>query len=328
MSDITFKYSAVLYLLALIPLMLFLVYRLKSKKSIKVSSILMFDKKKRSLKYHLRYVSDILRAISLILIVVAMARPIKINDFDEKVYEGIDIVMALDISGSMLADDFTPNRLKIAKQKAIDFISKRPGDRIGVVVYAGEAFTLSPPTSDKAFLIDRVSSLKTGIITDGTAIGVGLATAVNSLTDTAATERIIILLSDGANNSGTIDPETATEIAATLGIKVYTIGVGRTGKARVPENADGSGNLIEVDVSLDEPALIRIAERTGGKYFSAVNAGMLNDVYNEINKLEKSKFTIVKRTDIKDLFVYFAIPALLLLLLEFVLRSTIIRVYP
>ena len=243
--------------------------------------------------------------------------------------EGIDIVMSVDVSGSMLARDFTPDRLGAAKEVASNFIMDRPNDRIGLVVFAGESFTQCPLTTDKRSLLSLLGSVKSGMIDDGTAIGNGLATAVNRLRESQAKSKVIILLTDGVNNSGQIAPLTAAEIAQSYGIRVYTVGVGTMGMAPYPA-IDMWGHLTfqPMKVEIDEKMLTEIAEMTGGKYFRATDNRRLKDVYDEINQLERSRVEVENFTHYQERFTLFAILALVLLIGEFVLRQTWLRRLP
>ncbi len=328
MEGFAFKYPVFLWLLLALPISFVVRRYILKKKYLSVPSLSIFSAKSNIKAMFLNYLSDAIKTIALVLLILAMAHPQITKTFEEKIYEGMNIVFAFDISGSMLADDFKPNRLEVAKRTAVNFIEKRKADRIGIALYAGEAFTLSPPTHDKSYLIQRIKSIKTGVIKDGTAIGVGLATAVNALKDLPADQSLIILLSDGANNSGEIDPALATEVAKSFGLKVYTIGIGSSGKAKVPENTDGTGKLIEVQVELDEEVLQQIAVSTGGRYFHARDENLLKFIFTDIDKLERTKFEIEKIKKTKEFFVLLTISALILLIVEFLLRTTFLQVYP
>lgn len=283
----------------------------------------------RSIKYYLRHLPIALRSLAVILIAVALARPQSAQHNSNSTTEGIDIVMSLDVSGSMLARDFTPDRLGAAKEVASNFIMDRPNDRIGLVVFAGESFTQCPLTTDKRSLLNLLGSVKSGMIDDGTAIGNGLATAVNRLRESKAKSKVIILLTDGINNSGQIAPLTAAEIAQSYGIRVYTVGVGTMGMAPYPV-IDMWGHLSfqPMKVEIDEKMLSQIAQMTGGKYFRATDNRRLKDVYDEINQLERSKVEVENFTRYQERFTLFVVLALILLVGEFALRQTWLRRLP
>lgn len=283
----------------------------------------------RSIKYYLRHLPIVLRSLSVVLIAVALARPQSAQHNSNSTTEGIDIVMSLDVSGSMLARDFTPDRLGAAKEVASNFIMDRPNDRIGLVVFAGESFTQCPLTTDKRSLLNLLGSVKSGMIDDGTAIGNGLATAVNRLRESKAKSKVIILLTDGINNSGQIAPLTAAEIAQSYGIRVYTVGVGTMGMAPYPV-IDMWGHLSfqPMKVEIDEKMLSQIAQMTGGKYFRATDNRRLKDVYDEINQLERSKVEVENFTRYQERFTLFVVLALILLVGEFALRQTWLRRLP
>lgn len=283
----------------------------------------------RSIKYYLRHLPIVLRSLAVVLIAVALARPQSAQHNSNSTTEGIDIVMSLDLSGSMLARDFTPDRLGAAKEVASNFIMDRPNDRIGLVVFAGESFTQCPLTTDKRSLLNLLGSVKSGMIDDGTAIGNGLATAVNRLRESKAKSKVIILLTDGINNSGQIAPLTAAEIAQSYGIRVYTVGVGTMGMAPYPV-IDMWGHLSfqPMKVEIDEKMLSLIAQMTGGKYFRATDNRRLKDVYDEINQLERSKVEVENFTRYQERFTLFVVLALILLVGEFALRQTWLRRLP
>lgn len=327
MPEIKFKYFLLLYLIGIIPIFYFILKNINKKKSLKVASI-NAKASKNSFKSYLRFLPNLLRALVLTLLIISAAKPYSSETVEYKEYMGLDIMIVFDISGSMLADDFKPNRLEVAKSRAIEFIEKRQNDRIGMVVYAGESFTLSPLTTDKVYLIDKISSLKTGIVSDGTAIGMGLATALNSLEGSTSKSKIILLISDGSNNSGLISPDIAVNIAKEKGVKIHTIGIGRSGLARVPENSDGSGKLIEVEVFLDERALKRIAYNSGGKYFFAETPTSLASIYSEIDRLEKTPYKLKSYSQETKYFAFIALLAFVILIIEIILRLTIFRIAP
>ena len=270
----------------------------------------------------------LLRLIALTALIVALARPRNVEVSKKtKTTRGIDIVMAIDVSASMLAKDLRPNRLEALKKVATTFVNKRPNDRIGIVEYAGESFTRTPITSDKRIVISTIRKLRWGDLEGGTAIGMGLGSAVNRLKDSKAKSKVIILLTDGVNNSGFVDPKTATELAKELNIKVYTIGLGTNGMAPFPVAKDASGNLIfrNAPVEIDEKLLKFIANQTGGKYFRATNNKKLASIYEEINKLEKTKVEEFKYYNFQEKYRPLVLLAGALVLLEMLLRFTIFR---
>jgi Ca-activated chloride channel family protein len=263
--------------------------------------------------------------IALALLIIVLARPQSTDRFQDVSTEGIDIVLALDISGSMLARDFKPDRLEASKNVATEFISGRPYDRIGLVVFSGESFTQCPLTTDHAVLINLMREIQSGMIEDGTAIGMGLATAVNRIKDSEAKSKVIILLTDGVNNRGEIAPATAAGIAKTFGIRVYTIGVGTQGMAPYPVQTPFGTQYQNMPVEIDEDILKEIAQTTGGRYFRATDNDKLVQVYNEIDKLEKSKIDVKQFIRKEEKYLNIAISAFSLLVLEILLRNTILR---
>jgi Ca-activated chloride channel family protein len=275
-----------------------------------------------------RHVPFVLRISALVLIIVAIARPRSSQDMEKIDTEGIDIVLAMDVSTSMLARDFTPDRISASKDIAIEFISQRPSDRMGIVVFAGESFTQCPLTTDRATLINMMKEVQTDLIEDGTAIGNGLATAVARMKDSDAKSRVVILLTDGVNNRGEITPQMAAEIAKTYGIRVYTIGVGANGMAPYPVMTPWGVEVQNVKVEIDEELLSGIADATGGRYFRATDNTKLAEIYSEINKMEKARTTVDSFPVYKELFGLYALLALLALLLELLLNWFVIRRLP
>jgi Ca-activated chloride channel family protein len=284
---------------------------------------------KPSILSKLKPILSVLRLFALAAIIVALARPRNVSVSKKtKTNKGIDIVMAIDVSASMLARDLKPNRLEALKKVAVDFVDRRPNDRIGIVVYAGESFTQTPITSDKAIVKRTISELKWGQLEGGTAIGMGLGSSVNRLKESKAKSKVIILLTDGVNNAGNIDPRTATELAKELGIKVYTIGIGTNGMADFPWSKDprtGLLNFRKQKVEIDEALLKEIATQTKGKYFRATDNTSLKDIYDEIDKLEKTKIEEFKYYNYQEMYRDLVFLALGLLILEFLLRSTIFK---
>ena len=282
-----------------------------------------------SLLSKLKPVLYLLRILALVAIIVALARPRNVAVSKKtKSNKGIDIVMAIDVSASMLAKDLKPNRLEALKKVAIDFVDRRPNDRIGIVVYAGESFTQTPITSDKGIVKRTISELKWGQLEGGTAIGMGLGSAVNRLKESTAKSKVIILLTDGVNNSGNIDPRTATELAKELEIKTYTIGLGTNGMADFPYSKDprtGELQFRKLPVEIDEELLKEIATETQGKYFRATDNESLKEIYDEIDKLEKTKIEEFKYYNYQEKYRIFIFLGLGFLLLEFLLRNTIFK---
>lgn len=306
----------------------YMLFQLKHMHLIKTSSF--YNVHDTSASDVVRHIPFVLRLAALFFMTIALLRPQLPDDIDitrQQISEGIDIVLAMDISGSMLAEDFKPNRLVVAKDVAIDFIKKRPFDRIGLVVYEGDALTLCPMTTDHKFLIERFKNAESGIIKDGTAIGMGLATAVNRLRESEAKSKVIILLSDGVNNQGNIDPTTAAEIAKEFGIRVYTIGIGKNGDAPFPmRDPFGRTQRVMMPVEIDEQLMENISEMTGGKYFRATDREKLENIYSEIDEMEKSKVKVLEfKTEPPEKFHAFAITALILLLTDLLFRKFLVK---
>ncbi len=326
-----FADPGLLWLLAVIPLMIaYYVYRcMQGGASIRISTVAGIGRGSRTVRYYLRHIPFVLRCCALALLIVAIARPQTSEHGSESTTEGIDIMLAIDISGSMLARDFTPDRMEAAKETAAKFIVDRPNDRIGIAVFAGESYTQSPLTTDKRTLQMLVTQIRSGLIDDGTAIGSGLATAVNRLRESDARSKVIILLTDGVNNSGQIAPLTAAEIAKTYGIRVYTIGVGTHGTAPMPYY-DRFGRTVFMDapVEIDEKILTDIAAMTGGEYFRATDNNSLREVYERINQLETTKIETTEFTKYHELFARYVVLVLGFLVLEFVIRRLILRRIP
>lgn len=330
-SNYIFKNPEMFYLLlVLIPMIAWYIFRYKKNTaSIQVSSTAPVMKAPVTARHILRHVPFLLQLIAIALFVVVLARPQSTSSWENVTTEGLDIVIALDVSTSMLAMDFQPNRLEAAKKVAMEFISGREYDRMGLVVFAGEAFTQCPLTTDRAVLLNIFGGVKTGLIKDGTAIGNGLATAVARLKDSDAISKVVILLTDGENNAGEIAPLTAAEIAKTFGVRVYTIGVGTIGKAPYPYTTPfGTTQTEEVEVRIDEGMLKQIAEITGGRYFRATGNMKLAEIYSEIDKLEKSKIDIKEFSRRSEEFMPFALAGLLFFIAALALRVTIFRNIP
>ena len=283
----------------------------------------------RTLRYYLRHVPIVLRLLAILAMVIALARPVVVHHESETTTEGVDIVLAMDISGSMLARDFTPARLSASKRLATEFVAERTGDRLSVVAFAGEAFTQCPLTADQAAVGTMLSRLRSGVVEDGTAIGNGLATAINRLRESGAKSKVVVLLTDGVNNRGQISPIMAAEIARDLGIKVYTIGVGSRDKAPMPAiDPFGNQTFVMADVEIDEELLRNIASTTSGRYFRANDNEALRNIYQQINELEKSEVQVTHYTSYDELFGRWLLLALLLLALEFIVARVILNRLP
>ena len=317
-------------LLLLIPMIGWYVYKLsKNQASLQVSSTEGFDAPEASSwKVWLRHVPFILRMAAVAVLVVILARPQSTNSWQNSSTEGIDIVLAMDISTSMMAQDLTPTRLEAPKDVASAFINGRPNDNIGLVVFAAESFTQCPLTTDHTVLLNLFKDVQPGIIQDGTAIGLGLANAVSRIKDSQAKSKVIILLTDGVNNQGEIAPVTAAEIAKTFGVRVYTIGVGTQGKAPYPFQTAFGVQYMDVDVEIDEPTLKQIAATTGGQYFRATDNASLKEIYSEIDKMEKTKISVQEYSKKQEEYKNWAILLFSLLLVEILLRNTLLRNIP
>ncbi len=276
----------------------------------------------------LRHLPFLLRTFALVMIIIAIARPRSSTEMERIDTEGIDIILAMDVSTSMLARDLTPDRISASKDIAIEFISQRPSDRMGIVVFAGESFTQCPLTTDRATLINLMKEVQTDLIEDGTAIGNGLATAVARMKDSDAKSRVVILLTDGVNNRGEISPQMAAEIAKTYGIRVYTIGVGKEGMAPYPVMTPWGVEVQNVKVEIDEALLSDIAQSTGGRYFRATDNTKLAEIYSEINKMEKARTTVDSFPVYKELFGLYALLALIAVMLEFFIDRFVLRRLP
>ena len=330
MKNVTFLNPEFFWLFLLIPIAIAWLFwrRNKQTPTLKVSSLKGFQGT-NSILAKLYPFLHVLRLLALSSLIVAMARPRTVDISNKtKTTKGIDIVMAVDVSGSMLAKDLKPNRMEALKRVASDFVQQRPNDRIGLVVYAAEAYTKTPVTSDKAVILDAISSIKyDNVLQDGTGIGMGLTTAINRLKESKAKSKVIILLTDGVNNAGFIEPETASDIAQQYGIKVYTIGIGTNGMAEFPYAIAPNGQFLfrMMQVEIDVKLLQSIAQKTGGKYFRATGNEKLAQIYNEINKLETTEIEELKFYDYDEKYRPFVWIAGILLLVEISLRNTIFR---
>jgi Ca-activated chloride channel family protein len=330
MYNITFANSGFLYLLLLlIPVVVWYILRNNQiRPSLQVSETCRLGNLRPSLRIQLRHAVFVSRMIALALIIVVLARPQSTNSLRNVTSEGIDIMVVLDISSTMLARDFKPDRLEASKDVAAEFINGRPNDRIGLVVFSGESFTQCPLTTDHAKLVNLFSDVKCGMIEDGTAIGDGLATAVGRLKDSPAKSKVIILLTDGDNNAGSVAPLTAAEIAKQFGVRVYTVGVGTEGMAPYPVQTPFGIQFADMPVKFDETTLSGIAAATDGKYFRATDKKKLQDIYKEIDKLEKTKIEINEYNKRYDQYMWFAVAAAFFLMLELALRFTVYRTIP
>ena len=330
MNGISFKNPEFFYLfLLLIPMIVWYIWRQKKAgASLQFSSNMGFAKIPTSWKYYFRHSVFVLILASMSFLIIALARPQSSNSWSNVTTEGIDIVIALDISSSMLAMDFQPNRLEAAKDVATQFISGRPNDKIGLVVFSGESFTQCPLTTDHATVINLFKNIESGMIEDGTAIGNGLATAVSRLKESTAISKVVILLTDGENNRGEIAPVTAAELAKTYGIRVYTVGVGTIGTAPYPMQTPFGVQVRDMEVKIDEVTLQKIADTTDGKYFRATNNTKLAEIYKEIDKLEKSKIDVKEYSKKEEEYLKFALMGVLLLILGLFLKTTIFRNIP
>ena len=327
----TFLHPELLWLLLLLPalLIIYIVWRRRQHASLRVPSLLFLRDMRGGLRVYLRHSLFVLRLLALGLIIVALARPQSSSSWSEDRVEGIDIMLTMDISTSMLAMDFQPNRVEAAKEVAMRFIANRPNDNIGLVVFAGESFTACPLTQDHATLINRLREMTPGMIEDQTAIGSGLATAISRLKDSKTKSKVIILLTDGANNTGNISPKMAADLAKTFGISIYTIGVGSgAGEAPYPIQTALGVVVRNMPVDLDEPTMRQIADVSGGAYFRATDNESLSAIYQKIDHLEKTKLSTRNYHTTYEEFFVFVLAATLLLLLEFILRSTVLRTNP
>jgi Ca-activated chloride channel homolog len=329
-SGITFAYPWILYFLLIIPFMIvwYLFRGMKIQSSLTYSSINIFRDVPVTLRERLRHIPFAVRLIAIGLLIVALARPQSFSSGENVTTEGIDIAMVLDISGSMLAEDFKPNRLEAAKNVIDNFVEGRITDRIGLVIFSREAFTQCPLTIDYSVLRNLLLDIRTGMIEDGTAIGNGIANGINRLKESDAKSRIIILLTDGVNNAGEVDPISAAEIAKAFGIRIYTIGVGTRGEAPYPVQTPFGTRYQMVPVDIDEAMMTKIADLTGGQYFRATNNRALAEIYEKIDKLEKTKIEITSYKNASEKYHSWLWGGLLLLLIELGLSRTILRKLP
>jgi len=330
MPDLEFLHPRYLYLLLLlVPAVTWYIYRNNENQAdFQISSLELIKKIDRGIRVYFRHVPFILRMLVFSLVIIVLARPQTTDRWHNETIEGIDIMLALDVSGSMLARDFSPDRLEASKDVAASFINDRPNDRIGIVLFGGESFTQCPLTSDHAVLLNLLNEVNVGIIEDqSTAIGLGLANAVKRLKDSEARSRVVILVTDGVNNAGSVGPVTAAEIAKTFGIRVYTIGVGTRGTAPYPVARDMSGNIFyqQMPVEIDEEILKKISLMTDGEYFRATNNQKLKEIYKEIDEMERTKINVKQFSKKYEQFRIFAFAALILLILELLFRNFILK---
>jgi Ca-activated chloride channel family protein len=327
MTGITFAQPLFLWLLLIIPVMIvfYVLRQHRTTPAISMPSMEPFRGTGKSFRHYLRHLLFSFRTIGILILIIVIARPHKTDQFQDVTTEGIDIMLAIDISGSMLARDFKPDRLEASKNVATEFITGRPYDRMGLVVFSGESFTQCPLTTDHAVLINLLREIQSGMIEDGTAIGNGLATAINRIKDSEAKSKVVILLTDGVNNRGEIAPATAADIAKTFGVRVYTIGVGTQGTAPYPVQTPYGLQYQNMPVEIDEVILKDIASKTGGQYFRATDNNKLLQVYTEIDKLEKSRIDVRQFTRKEEKYLIPALIAFILISLELLLRNTIYR---
>jgi Ca-activated chloride channel family protein len=329
-AGVHFKNPELLWLLLLVPVMIWYFYQVKrhTRPRIRISTTEAFRNYRPTLRQRLVNLPVVLRIISVALIIVAIARPQSTSSGSNITTEGITIVVALDISTSMLAEDFRPNRIEAAKKVAMEFITGRPNDLIGLVVFSGESFTQCPVTSDHTVLLNLIREIKPGMLQDGTAIGDGLATSVARLKDAKTTSKVAVLITDGVNNSGSVPPLTASEIANTFGVRVYSIGVGTRGTAPYPFQTPFGTQYQNMEVQIDEALLTKIAETSGGKYFRATNNKKLEAIFTEIDQMEKSKVEVTEFRRYTEEYLPYALLAFCLLMLELVLRYTWLKSIP
>ncbi len=326
--NIEFTQPYFFVLLLLIPVLIIWYKRSNNRRS---ASVVVSDTGAyglQSWRSAMRHLPFIIRLLIIAFIITALAKPQTKNESQRSEGEGVDIILCIDVSGSMTAQDFSPNRLEAAKNVAINFVQKRVTDRIGVVIFSGESFTQCPLTTDYSVVITAIQNIRNGLLEDGTAIGSGLATSVDRLRNSKSKSKIVVLLTDGENNGGLIDPKTAKEIAKAFGVRVYTIGVGSEGYAKQPVNTPLGVVMEREKVSIDETLLTEIARETGGRYFRAKDNESLSEIYKEIDGLEKSKVEVINTIRYSDKFLPFVAAAVLLLLIEILLRYLVLRKFP
>lgn len=326
----TFHNPEYLYIFfALLPMIGWYIWEIhKSDASVQISSTKRMEEYPKTLRIRMRHLPFILRVLAISMLILAIARPQASLSWRTENKEGIDIMMALDISGTMLIEDLRPSRLEAAKSVAIDFIQSRPNDNIGLVLFAAESFTQCPLTTDHSVLVNLFSGIKYGMIEDGTAIGLGLANAVSRIKDSKAKSKVVILLTDGSNNRGDIAPITAAEIAKTFGVRVYAVGVGSHGMVNMPVQTPFGVRYQQVKSDFDEDTLIKIAEMTGGQYFRATNRAKLKEVYQQIDQMEKTKINVQEFVNKSELYFVFALLAFVFLFVEILLKNTWLKSLP
>jgi Ca-activated chloride channel family protein len=329
-EDVTFSNPEFFWLLPVIPLIIYVRYMINTRKrgEIVISSLESLSRRDKSLRQRISWLPLFLRLAAIFLIIIGLARPRSSSKGTNVTSEGIGIVLAMDVSSSMLAEDLRPNRIEASKMVATEFIKSRPNDLIGLVVFSGESFTQCPMTSDHSVLINLMDGIKSGVLEDGTAIGEGLATAIARIKDSEVKSKVVILLTDGVNNSGSIAPLTAGEIARTFGIRVYTIGVGRNGMAPYPFKTPFGTQYQNIEVRIDEEVLKKISDASDAKYFRATDNSKLKAIYEEIDRMEKTKVEITEFKRYTELYLPYALTALLCLLGEMTLRYTVLRKLP
>ena len=321
-------------ILLLIPYVIwFLLYRKDGEPTLRMSDTYPYAYAPKSWRVRIMWLPGVLRLLTFVMIIIVLARPQTHNSWGKKTVEGIDIMLAMDVSTSMLAEDLKPNRIEAAKSVAAEFVSGRPDDNIGLSIFAGESFTQCPLTVDHKSLLNLLQDVRTdiaakGLIQDGTAVGMGLANAVSRLKDSKAKSKVVILLTDGSNNMGDISPMTAAEIARSLGIRVYTIAVGSNNLAPYPQVVAGTVQYVNLRADVDVNTLRNIADETGGNFYRATNTRQLKQIYNDIDKLEKTKMDVKKYNKHYEAYQPFALIAVLSLLLELLLRFTVLRRVP
>ncbi len=330
MQGIEFANPEFLYLFFLIPAMILVHWKIRTKRrtDIQVPDLLSFRNYRPSIRQRFGWLPVFLRFLAVSAIIVALARPRSSSSGSNVTSEGIAIVLAMDVSTSMLAEDLRPNRIEAAKRVAADFIKERPTDLIGMVIFSGESFTQCPITSDHAVLLNLMDEIKSGVLEDGTAIGEGLATAIARIKDSKAKSKVIILLTDGVNNKGQVSPVTAGEIAKTFGIRVYTIGVGKNGTAPYPFQTPFGIQYQNVPVEIDEGIMQEISSATDGKYFRATNNNKLKEIYGEIDKMEKTKVEVTEFRRYTEEYLPYVLLAAAFFILEITLRLTLLRSLP
>lgn len=330
MQGVEFAHPGFFYLLLVLPVMVFLHWKIRTRRrtDIRVSSLELLQNYAPSWRQRFGWLPLVCRLLAVAMIIVALARPRSSSKGTNVTSEGISIVLAMDVSSSMLAEDLRPNRIEASKRVASEFIEGRPTDLIGLVVFSGESFSQCPITSDHSVLLNLMDDIKSGVLEDGTALGEGLATAIARIKDSKAKSKVIILLTDGVNNSGSIAPLTAGEIAKTFGIRVYTIGVGRNGTAPYPFKTPFGIQYQNVDVQIDEAILQQISEATDGKYFRATDNRKLKSIYAEIDKLEKTKVEVTEFRRYSEEYLPWALIAVLLFAVEILLRYTLLKSLP